>query len=276
HAATKVRNKHYAPPPPRKQEADRDWRQKWEEGGSIPAQRPASIRSIARKGPDPLSKIGEISGVDDMHKLAAKLGIVTQVLTFKDVNQLWDHIVASVKAGHAIVFPYTAANSLGEVAGMKKPEDFTHWTLLCGYAESRTRSRFVFMNTYGGYHQDHVLDLFNSNMAIQDWSAQKWIKITLWIKKSTKDWKRWKSEWLPDLNKEEILLSMAEGEKEQNLGFAVGTKDKRLYTLVEPGSPSSPPARIPVSLRDDQINKAIEFTDMPYKANMAGKCIVVT
>jgi hypothetical protein len=278
HAATKVLNKPYAPPPPRKQEGrlggDPDWRQKWERGGSIPAERPVSIRSIAKKGPDPLSKIGEINGVDDMHKLAAKLGIASQILTFSDVNQLWVHIVNSIKAGHAIVFPYTAANSLGEVAGIKKPDDFTHWTLLCGYSESQT-SRFVFMNTYGGYHKDHVLDLFNSNMAIQDWSAQKWIKVTLWIKDGAEDWKRWKNEWLPDLDKEVFLLSMAEGAKQDKIGFAIGTKGKRLYTLFDPGSPSSPPAPIPKSLPDYEINRAVEFRDMPYKANMAGKCIVV-
>jgi len=277
HAATNVLGRRIAPPA-RKQDADKDWRRKWEAKGSNPADRPRSIRSEAINGPDRLGQIGEINGADDLHKLAARMGIATEILTFGDVGQLWEHVVRSVDLGHAIVFPYTAANGLGEVARARGPDDFTHWGLLCGYSETRTPSFFIFMTTYGGYHMDHVTHLFESNRAIQDWSAQKWIKITLWTKESPNDWKRWKSEWIPDHNKKQILLDMAETAKKANLGFAFGTKDKPLYTLVEPpgGPPLSPRSRIPDSLPDDQINKSVEFTDMPYKANMIGKCVVVT
>jgi hypothetical protein len=92
----------------------------------------------------------------------------------------WDRIVASAEAGDAIVFPYTAANSGGEVAGIKGQYDFTHWGLLCGYALEKGDSRFVFMTTYGSYHMDNVDDLYNSNTAIKDWSAQRRVKIPLW------------------------------------------------------------------------------------------------
>ncbi len=179
HAAANVLGKHYATPA-RKQQENPNWRQTWEAGGSDPAERPRSMRSEARSGgPDRLSQIGEINGAGDMQELAARLGIKSDILTFADIGQLWGHIISSVDAGHAIVFPYTAANSLGEVATQKTANDFTHWALVCGYATTMGGSYFVFMTTYGGYHMDHVAHLYNSNMAIQDWSAQKWIKLHL-------------------------------------------------------------------------------------------------
>jgi len=271
HAAATVLGKHYAIPPAKKQDVDPNWRQTWEAGGSIAAQRPDSIRAVAkRRG---LSQLGEISGAADLQTLAASIGIATKILNFRDVDELWRNIVTSIEAGDAIVFPYTAVGEVGEVAGIKGPDDFTHWGLLCGYALKKGNSRFVFMTTYGKYHMDSVDYLYKSNLAIQDWSAQRWCKINLWTKESPGDWKLWQTTWMPDLGMQEILADMAEVSREQGLGFAIGTKRAPIYILCIPDEPAKGVRKsVPVIL----LTKCVDLKDMPYNKNLAGKCVAVT
>jgi hypothetical protein len=254
HAAANVLGKYYATPPRKLKEPEHQ----------------TSIRAVAKKG---LSAIGEINGVVDMQTLASRLGIATNILTFGDVDQLWSAIVTSSQAGDAIVFPYTAANSEGEVAGIKGREDFTHWGLVFGYALKNTGFRYVFMTTYGRYHMDSVDALYNSNTAIQDWSAQRWVKISLWSRDAQQDWSLWGNEWMADAEKERIILQMAKEAQKNKRGLAIGNEHKPIHILCDPTAPN---IRIPDSLPGVVIKKAVQLTDMPYKANMAGKCVVVT
>lgn len=217
HAAAHVLGKHYATPPPKRNNEHK-----------------TSIRAEAKRMG--LSQVGEINGADDLQKLAASIGIATKILTFRDVDKLWEHIVASADAGDAIVFPYTAVGDEGEVGGIKGPDGFTHWGLLCGYALENRSSRFVFMTTYGKHHMDTVDDLFKSNLAIQDWSAQKWGKIHVWMCEPPKKWHLWQTTWMPDLGMREILKGWVEDCIDQGIGLAIGTKEKPLYILCEPGS----------------------------------------
>jgi hypothetical protein len=272
HAAANVLGKHYAIPPAKKQDVDPNWRQTWKAGGSIAAQRPASIRAIAKR--DELSQLGEISGAADLQTLAASIGIATKILNFRDVDELWQNIVTSIEAGDAIVFPYTAVGDVGEVAGIKGPDDFTHWGLLCGYALEKGDSRFVFMTTYSHYHMDNVEDLYKSNLAIQDWSAQRWGKINLWTKEPPGDWKFWQTTWMPELGIQEILANMAGGSRKEGLGFAIGTKREPIYILCDPGAPAIvlPGNSVPVVL----LTKSVDLKYMPYNKSMAGKCVAVT
>ncbi len=278
HAAAKVLGKHYAIPPAKKQDLDSNWRQTWQAGGSIPAQRPDSILSRAKRMG--LSQVGEINGADDLQKLATSIGIATNILTFRDADQLWEGIVASVEAGDAIVFPYTSANDDGVVGGIKDQDGFTHWGLLCGYGldkQAEEDPRCVFMTTYGQHHMDTVSDLYASNLAIQDWSAQRWHKIHAWTLKpqTQKEWTFWQTTWMPDLAIREILMGWVEEPRKNNDGLAIGTKEKPLYILCNPGwvgAMDNPDKPLGVFM----TTRSVDFTDMPYKANMAGKCVVVT
>lgn len=254
HAAANVLGKHYATPPRKLKEPEHR----------------TSIRAEAKKG---LSAIGEINGVFDLQTLATRLGIATNILTFGDVDQLWSRIVASAKAGDAIVFPYTAANTAGEVAGIKGLYDFTHWGLVFGYGLKNRSTRDVFMTTYGYYHMDRVEALYNSNASIQDWSAQRWVKIPLWSRDAKHEWSPWGNEWMPDADKEQIILQMAKEGQQNGRGFAIGNEHKPIHVLWDPTAPHT---HIPHSLPGVVIKRAVQFTDMPYKANMAGKCVVVT
>jgi hypothetical protein len=219
-----------------------------------------------------LSQIGEISGAYDMHRLAAIMGIDAPIGTFLTQEDLWKVIVNSVDKGHAIVFPYTAANTQGTPGFHRSSDDFTHWCLLFGYAETKDNPRSVFMTTYGWYHQDSVADLFLSNSKIQDWNQQTWVKMYFWqTDPPAEKWRPSSAEWIPEEFLLDIVQSMAD-RKEHEQGYGFGTRDKLTYIL---GKPNMDTPKLNEDAVRAGIMKTFSLKKVAYSNTMCGKCVLV-
>ena len=226
-----------------------------------------------------LSQTGEISGPHDLVALAAGCGIATEAKRFDSRNDLWQLIKSSIDSGKSIVFPYYC-NADGSPAWKAEEYGFTHWCLLCGYAEYKNGGLpRIFLTTYGKFFDVSPWGLFKSNQRIGYWRAQTWIKTAYWFK--TLDTGRWaynSMAWMSEKDAVETVWAAFNLMKSEypNVGFALGkdkTDETSLIKLIDP------PTRFSANIAEDKIKqalvKSVRLQAVPYQNTMRNQCVVV-
>jgi hypothetical protein len=271
HAALLLRGE-YAPPARKSMFNDDDgtWRSKFIE-------RKKSFRGQAKiMG---LSQTGEISGPHDLVALAAGCGFATEAKRFDSGNDLWQLVKSSIDGGKSIVFPYYC-NADGFPAWKAEEYGFTHWCLLCGYAEYKNKGLpRIFLTTYGKFFDVWPTGLFKSNQRIGYWRAQTWIKIPYWFKApDTGKWAYDSMAWMSEKDAVETVWAALNFMKSgfPNMGFALGkdkNDEKSLLKLIDP------PTRFSANIAEDKIKqvvfKSVRLQAVPYQNTMRNQCVVV-